>query len=108
MTRYFSLVLEAGRALDDDGEPTAWATCPDLPGAYEEAPTPDEARDRLRALARHIIAEHLLREDPLDPAVIAHVAPAEDGADRLAVAITDDDLAAIRAMPLLAIEQPEP
>lgn len=108
MTRYFSLALEAGRALGDDGEPTAWATCPDLPGAYEEAPTPDEALDRLRALARHIIAEHILRDDPLDPAIVAQTTTAQDGADRLAVAITDDDLEAVRAMPLLELEQPEP
>ena len=106
--RYFLLALETGRALGDDGEPTAWATCPDLHGAYEEAPTPDEALERLRTLAHHIIAEHLVREDPLDPAITVSDAPAPDQGDRLIIAISDADIEVVRALPLLEIEQPEP
>lgn len=106
--RYFLLALETGRALGDDGEPAAWATCPDLPGAYEEAPTPDEALARLRALARHIIAEHLVREDPLDPAIAVAATPPAADPGALVVTVSDADIEAVRALPLLMIEQPEP
>jgi hypothetical protein len=44
---YYHLALETGDALSDEGAPVAWAACPDLPGAYEEAPTAAEARARL-------------------------------------------------------------
>ena len=63
--RYFVLALEAGDALSDAGLPVAWATCPDLPGAYEEAPTADEALQQLRALAHHIIADHTFVPDEM-------------------------------------------
>lgn len=106
--RYFLLALETGDALSDAGMPVVWATCPDLPGAYEEAPTADEVRERLRALAHHIIAEHIVREDPLDPAIIVAAAPPPPHADTLIVAVSDADVEAVRAMPLLLIEQPEP
>ena len=106
--RFFLLTLETGRALGDDGEPTAWATCPNLPGAYEEGPTPDAALERLRALAHHIIAEHLVREDPLDPAIAVTSHPTPDQENRLVVGISDADIEAVRALPLLLIEQPEP
>ena len=53
---YYRLILETGAALDDDGAPVAWATCPDLPGAYEEASDAETALKELRALARQIIA----------------------------------------------------
>lgn len=110
--RYFSLPLETGAATDDAGAPVAWATCPDLPGAYEEAPTADAALDRLRALAAHIIAEHIVRDDPLEPAIVASAAPppAQGTPDdaTLLIALSDADIAAVRALPLLEIEQPEP
>jgi hypothetical protein len=106
--RYFSLALEAGEALSDEGIPIAWATCPDLPGAYEEAPTADEALDRLRALAHHIIAEHIVRDDSLDPAIVVVAAPPLPGPGTLTIAISDADIEAVRALPLLMIEQPEP
>ena len=53
---YYRLILETGDALADDGTPVAWATCPDLPGAYEEAGNVETAREHLCALARQIIA----------------------------------------------------
>src|SRR5215217_6017623 len=101
--RYFLLALETGDALDDKGMPVAWATCPDLPGAYEEAPTADEALDRLRALAHHIIAEHIVRDDPLDPVIAVAATPPPPGPDTLTIAISDADIEAVRAMPLLMI-----
>lgn len=106
--RYFSLPLETGETTDDAGLPVAWGTCPDLPGAYEEAPTPDEAVARLRTLARHIIAEHIVRADPLDPAIASSDAPMVDGADVLVVGLSDAEIEEVRALPLLSIEQPEP
>ena len=106
--RYFLLTLETGDTLSDEGMPVAWATCPDLPGAYEEAPTAVEALDRLRALAHHIIAEHIVRDDPLDPAVAVVATPPAPGPDTLTIAISDADIEAVRALPLLMIEQPEP
>jgi hypothetical protein len=106
---YYHLALEAGDALDDAGAPVAWATCPDLPGAYEEAPTATEARTLLHALARRIIAEHLMRDDPLDPAIVATPGPPTTASpEMLAVLVTDDDIAAARAAPMLVIEAPEP
>jgi hypothetical protein len=106
--RYFQLALETGDTLSDEGMPVAWATCPDLPGAYEEAPTADEALDRLRALAHHIIAEHIVRDDPLDPAIVVVATPPPPGPATLAIAVSDADIEAVRALPLLMIEQPEP
>lgn len=106
--RYFLLALETGDAVSDEGQPVVWATCPDLPGAYEEAPTADEALDRLRALAQHIIAEHIVRDDPLDPAITAADGPPAPRPDILTIALTDAEIEAVRAMPLLMIEQPEP
>lgn len=108
MTRYYRLALETGATRDDDGNPVIWAACPDLPGAYAEAEGESEAVAALRALAIHIIAEHLLREDPLDPAIVATDTPTADTADTLLVAITEDDLIAVREAPLLYIEVPEP
>lgn len=106
---YYQLARETGAAHADDGTPVCWAACPDLPGAYAEAPEATAAIAALRALTVRIIAEHLLREDPLDPA-ISHTAtpPAATGADTLLVAITEADLAAARDAPLLYIEVPEP
>ncbi len=106
--RYYRLSLETGDALGEDGAPVVWATSPDLPGAYEEAPTAEEALEKLRALAAHIIAEHIVRDDPLDPAIAIADAPAPARADTLVVALSDADIEAVRALPLLAIEQPEP
>ena len=106
--RYFLLALETGDALGDEGQPIAWATCPDLPGAYEEAPTADEALEGLRALAHHIIAEHIVRDDPLDPAIVVVATPPAPGPDTLTIAVSDADIDAVRALPLLMIEQPEP
>ena len=108
MTRYYLLPIETGDAVDDAGHLVNWASCPAIPGAYEEAATPDAARERLASLARRIIAEHLVRDDPLDPdiAVGDHSPPPSDGL--LAVAVTEADLEAARTAPLLTIEQPEP
>jgi hypothetical protein len=106
---YYQLALETGDALSDEGAPVVWAACPDLPGAYEEAPTSAEARERLLALARHILAEHLMREDPLDPAITTiETLPTTDPGDALIVPITEADIAAARAAPMLVIEVPEP
>ncbi|HEY8598065.1 MAG TPA: hypothetical protein VIL85_06510 [Thermomicrobiales bacterium] len=106
---YYRLILETGDALDEDGAFVAWATCPDLPGAYEEAGDAATALERLRELARRIIAEHVVREDPLDPAIAVSItAPAIDAATMLLVAVSDDDLAAAREAPLLVFEAPEP
>ena len=106
--RYFSLPLEMGEMLDDDGQPVIWATCPDLPGAYEEAPTREEALERLATLARHIVAEHLVREDPLDPIIAVADAPLTAAGDTLVLTLSDEEIEEVRAMPLLDIEQPEP
>lgn len=106
---YYHLALETGDTLSDDGAPVVWAACPDLPGAYEEAPTAAEARERLLTLARHILAEHLMRDDPLDPAIITTTTlPTTDPGDTLIVPITEADIAAARAAPMLVIEVPEP
>ena len=106
---YYHLALETGDALDDEGAPVSWATCPDLPGAYEEAPTAAEARARLHELARRIIAEHLMRDDPLDPAIVATPGPPPTASpETLAVAVTDADIETARATPMLVIEAPEP
>lgn len=106
---YYRLTLETGDALDDGGAPVVWAACPDLPGAYEEAPDDAAARERLRDLARRIIAEHIVREDPLDPAIsAADTPPTGDDLTTLLVAVSEADLAAARAAPLLVIEAPEP
>jgi hypothetical protein len=107
-SRYYRLTLETGEARDDAGASVAWAACPDLPGAYEEAPTADAARAALRDLARRIIAEHLVREDPLDPDIAAAPTPAAERPDLLVVAVGDEDIEEARRAPLLMIEQPEP
>ena len=108
MTRYYSLRVEMGEAVDDAGRPVSWVACPALPGAYEEAPSADAARERLATLARQIIAEHVARDDPLDPeiAVGDRPLPARDGL--LVVPISDADVEEARNAPLLMIEQPEP
>ena len=105
--RYFQLPLETGQAIDDAGNAVTWAACPDLPGAYEEAANPTDARRALHDLARHIIAEHLLRADPLDPAIRETTDPT-DVADLLTVAVRESDIETARNTPLLFIEQPEP
>ena len=111
-TRFFRLALQTGQATADDGQSVAWAACEDLPGAYAEAPAPDEALRTLADLARRIIAEHLLRHDPLDPAIAATDHPGADQAIRdgrhLTVAVRDADIKEARNAPLLFIEQPEP
>lgn len=107
--QYYLLNLETGDALADDGTPIAWATCPDLPGAYEEAGDEATALEQLCALARQIIAEHVVREDPLDPAItVSATAPASDVATTLIVTVSDDDLTAAREAPMLVFEVPEP
>ena len=106
---YYRLILETGDALDDEGAPVAWATCPDLPGAYEESSNAETALEQLRALARQIIAEHVVREDPLDPAItVSTTAPASDDATTLIVTVSDADLTAAREAPMLVFEVPEP
>jgi len=106
---YYRLLLETGAALADDDAPVAWATCPDLPGAYEEARDAATALERLCALARQIIAEHVVREDPLDPAItVSATAPTIDAATTLLVAVSDDDLKTAREAPMLVFEVPEP
>jgi hypothetical protein len=108
VTRYYSLRVEMGEAMDDAGRPVSWVACPALPGAYEEAASADAARERLATLARQIIAEHVARDDPLDPeiAVGDRPPPARDGL--LVVPISDADVEEARNAPLLMIEQPEP
>ncbi|MFN8538701.1 MAG: hypothetical protein U0232_14640 [Thermomicrobiales bacterium] len=61
-------------------------------------------------LSRTIIAEHIVREDPLDPAIIDTTVPPPNASDpdTLTIAITDEEIEAVRALPLLTIEQPEP
>jgi hypothetical protein len=108
MAHYYRLALETGAAHDDNGNPITWAACPDLPGAYAEAGTAAEAMTELRALAVQIIAEHLLREDPLDPAIVGTDTPTGAVPETLQVTITDEDLTAAREAPLLYIEVPEP
>jgi hypothetical protein len=108
VTRYYSLRVETGATVDDAGRPVSWVACPALPGAYEEAASADAARERLAALARHINAEHGVRDDPPDPeiAVGDRPPPARDGL--LVVPISDADVEEARNAPLLMIEQPEP
>ncbi len=108
MTRYYSLRVEMGEAVDDAGRPVSWIACPALPGAYEEAGSADAARERLATLARQIIAEHVARDDPLDPEIAVGDRPpaARDGL--LVVPISDADVEEARNAPLLMIEQPEP
>ncbi len=108
MTRYYSLRIETGEAVDDAGRPVTWVACPTLPGAYEEAAGADAARERLATLARQIIAEHVAREDPLDPEITVgdRPPPARDGL--LVDPISDADVEEARNAPLLMIEQPEP
>lgn len=109
-TRYYQLPIEMGEAVGDGGEPLAWAASPVLPGAYAEAATAAGARDTLQVLARRIIAEHLLRDDPLDPEIVVSegAQPVLDGRTALVVAVGDADLAEVRATPMLVVEQPEP
>lgn len=97
-----------GETIDDAGAPIAWGTCPDLPGAYEEAPTSAEALARLRTLARHIIAEHIVRDDALDPAIVSADTPAPSADTTLVIALSEAEIEEVRALPLLQIEQPEP
>lgn len=106
---YYQLALQTGTARSDEGEPVSWAACPDLPGAYEEATDEAAARERLRELARRIIAEHIVREDPLDAAILASDdAPAALPDTALLVTVTAADLAVARETPLLVFEVPEP
>ena len=106
---YYQLALETGTAHNDAGERVAWAACPDLPGAYEEADDEAAARDRLRDLARRIIAEHIVREDPLDAAIlVSEDAPSPRTDTALLVTVTEADLTAAREAPLLVFEVPEP
>lgn len=106
--RHFQLSLETGAAPSETGDAVVWAACPDLPGAYVESSSVDEAVAALRALTVEILAEHLLRDDALDPAVIELAAAALPGPGILAVTVTPADIAAARDAPLLDIEAPEP
>lgn len=108
MTYYYRLALETGATRDDNDNPVTWAACPDLPGAYAEAATATAVLTELRALAVRIIAEHLLREDPLDPTITGTATPLGETADTLLVTIAEDDLTAARAAPMLYVEVPEP
>ncbi len=108
MTHYYRLALETGATRDDDGNPVTWAACPDLPGAYAEAEAEAEAVAELRALAVRIVAEHILREDPLDPDIIGADAPLAAAPAALLVTITEDDLTTVREAPMLYVEVPEP
>ena len=106
---YYQLALETGTARSDEGEPVIWAACPDLPGAYEEAAGEAAARERLQELARRIIAEHIVREDPLDPTIlVSDDAPAAPPDTILLVTVTEADLTIARETPLLVFEVPEP
>ncbi len=106
---FFELAIETGIAQNDEGETVTWVACPDLPGAYEEAADEATARENLRDLVRRIIAEHLVREDPLDAAIIERGTPPDPlPPATLLVAVTEADLTAAREAPLLVIEAPEP
>ena len=106
--RYYLLTMEAGETLDDDGQPVHWAACPALPGAYEEGPSAGSARERLVALARRIVAEHLMRDDPLDPEITVADHPVAARDDLLVVGVSDADVEQARRAPRLLVEQPEP
>ena len=106
--RYYELAIETGEALGEDGAPVAWAACPALPGAYEEAGTAVAARGQLLTLARRIIAEHLAREDPLDPDIGVALAPSPERDGLLVVAVGEADVEEARRAPMLVVEQPEP
>ena len=111
--RYYRLALQTGTAFDDSGRPVAWAACPTLPGAYAEAVTPPAVREELRALTRRIIAEHVMRDDPLDPEITVGDDPASNQDDGhnpglLVVAVGDADVEEARHTATLVIEQPEP
>lgn len=108
MTRFYSLRVETGEAVDDAGRPVNWVACPALPGAYEEAASTEAARERLAALARRIIAEHVARDDPLDPEIAVGVRPPPARHDLLVVPLSDADVEEARNAPLLVVEQPEP
>jgi hypothetical protein len=106
--RYYELAIETGEALGEDGAPVAWAACPALPGAYEEAGTAVAARGELLTLVRRIIAEHLAREDPLDPEIGVAAAPGPERGGLLVVAVGEADIEEARRAPMLVVEQPEP
>lgn len=106
--RHYHLTFETGVAPSDTGTAVAWAACPDLPGAYVEAANAGEALSALRALTVEILAEHLVRDDALDPAVTELPAPSAPPPGALAVTVTPADLAVARDAPLLDIEAPEP
>jgi hypothetical protein len=108
--RRYHLPLETGATTGDDGASVAWAASPALPGAYAEAATSGAARAALADLSRRIIAEHLLRDDPLDPdiAITDHTGADRGGVDILVVAVGAADVEEARSTPLLVIEQPEP
>lgn len=106
--RHFVLALEVGVARDDAGAPVHWAACPDLPGAYSEAPIERGAVRALRALCVEILAEHLVRGDALDPAIREVPLPPAPVPRTLNVTVTARDEATAREAPLLDIEAPEP
>src|SRR5689334_22170846 len=106
--RHYPLPVEQGETLSHTGAAVLWNACLLSPGAYEEAPTVAAAREQLRALAVHILAEHLLRDGPLDPAIAVTDTPPRTTVDLLGVPRSDADLEAVRQAPLLMIEQPEP
>lgn len=108
--RRYHLPLETGATTGDDGASVAWAASPALPGAYAEAATSGAARAALADLSRRIIAEHLLRDDPLDPDIaVADRADAGRGDDTLlVVAVGEADIEEARNTSMLIIEQPEP
>lgn len=115
---FYLLALEQGQAeaetipeaeaQDSAGATVHWVACPDLPGAYEEGPTPAAARERLIVLARRIIAEHRMRDDPLAPEIAVQAAAPPPRDDLLIVAVDAADIEEARRAPLLLIEQPEP
>lgn len=106
--RHYQLNFETGVAPSDTGEAVAWAACPDLPGAYAEAANPSEALSALRAITVEILAEHLVRNDALDLAVVELPSPSAPRPGALVVTVTPADVATARDAPLLDIEAPEP
>lgn len=106
--RHYQLTFGTGVAPSETGEAIVWAACPDLPGAYAEAANSAEAISALRALTVEILAEHLVRDDALDPAIMELPERVVPQSGILVVTVTSADVAAAREAPLLDIEAPEP
>lgn len=106
---HYQLALETGTTIADSGRPVTWAACPDLPGAYEEGANLRTTLTQLRLLVRQILAEHLERADPLDPAILSlPQLPATAPAATLLVTVTEADRTTARLAPQLVIDVPDP